>query len=355
MGSINWHCHLNRSGYAQAALDYINALKDSFNITISLLHAKADELSLSAEQFQEVQLMSKKEFGNIDVFHCIPDTQRRLKRRGKSIGFATFESDSPPPHWIDLLNSNDAVICPSIFNLEIFKKAGVKKPIWHVPHCVNTKMYDSLEKKLSNQYTFLFIGTWKRRKGWEHLIRAWFSEFNSNDNVRLVIKTNKVTLAQRDINKIKSEYSQSNNFAPIEFNTRIFKEKEIAQLIKNSDCVVLPTLGEGFGLPGLQAMAAKTPLIITDYSGPKDYITSDNCYKLNPKGMIVISSMDNIPQLRNQKWAYIDEVELAQKMRFALENRSNQNDMVNKALNKIHDDFSYDAIKRKFKEVIDTI
>ena len=43
---------------------------------------------------------------------------------------------------------------------------------------------------------------------------------------------------------------------------------------------MLPTKGEGWGLPVVEAMAMTLPVIVTDYSGPAAYLTEANSYPL---------------------------------------------------------------------------
>jgi glycosyltransferase involved in cell wall biosynthesis len=150
------------------------------------------------------------------------------------------------------------------------------------------------------------MGTWKERKGWKHLIEAWFREFDVGDNVRLVIKTDKITQSRNDIERLKSSLGFSKKeTAPIVHETRVLTEAELPRFIKNSDCLVSPTLGEGFGLPGLQAMALEVPVIITNFSGCTDYATSETATLIEPTGYRLIQELDTISQFSNRKWANV--------------------------------------------------
>jgi hypothetical protein len=52
-----------------------------------------------------------------------------------------------------------------------------------------------------------------------------------------------------------------------------------------ADAVVLPTRGEGWGRPQMEAMAMSRPLITTNWSGPTAYITEGNAYPLAIEGL----------------------------------------------------------------------
>jgi glycosyltransferase involved in cell wall biosynthesis len=357
---IEYFCHMNRSGYAQAAQDYIYALRDSqrYDVAIRLLHANPDQVSMTSKRYVEiVSMMQKPSTDNaIQIIHGIPDKQLRINLR-KSIGFATFETFDPPKHWIKILNENDAVICPSKFNENIFRHAGLTKPIFHIPHCVDTRLYNPgvQAKKEGNAYTFLFFGTWKKRKGYEQLLEAWFREFDSSDNVQLLIKTDRITLSQQCIESIRRNTGLKKDFAPILFETRVLNEEAIPQLIKKADCLVCPTLGEGFGLPGLQAMALGVPVIITNYSGCQDYATEETATLIEPNGFIMLNDLDKIPQFENRKWAHVSHLAVAKAMRYVTENKEAVLKKAENAAIFVAKEFGYEATAKRFDTMLDTL
>lgn len=361
MVHLNYCCFLNRSGYATAAQDYICALDKTgrYDINIALMHAKIDSVSLTPEMFKyfhDMVLKPVKE-KSINVFHCIPDMQRRIRSSGKSVAFATFETFGPPAHWAEILNTNDAVICPSLFNEKVFRHAGVTKPIFHIPHCIDTAIYNTnaVAPKKYPEFTFLFFGTWKQRKGWPQLVEAWFREFDIKDNVRLVLKTDRITQAQRDMDEIKRQVGIKKDFAPISFETRILTEIEVPQLIKQSDCLVSPTLGEGFGIPGLQAMALGVPVIITNYSGCQDYANEETATLIEPSKFIVLGSMDSIPQFRNLRWANVTVESVAKAMRYVLENPQKIKAKAQYAAEEVAKVYDYESTAKKFDNMLETL
>lgn len=59
-------------------------------------------------------------------------------------------------------------------------------------------------------------------------------------------------------------------------------DEELAGLYKNAEAFVFPTLSEGFGLPGLEAMAAGTPVLCSDIPVLRE-IYGDAALYFNPK------------------------------------------------------------------------
>jgi glycosyltransferase involved in cell wall biosynthesis len=72
----------------------------------------------------------------------------------------TFETFEPPKAWVDILNNMDAVICPSQFNYKIFAHAGVKRPLYYVPHCIDVNVYNKNIPKLHAYDKFHFSFRW---------------------------------------------------------------------------------------------------------------------------------------------------------------------------------------------------
>jgi glycosyltransferase involved in cell wall biosynthesis len=59
--------------------------------------------------------------------------------------------------------------------------------------------------------------------------------------------------------------------ARFEFHLRP-PQGRIPSLYRSTDCWIVPSLTEGFGLPGLEAAASHCPLVVTRCGGPEDYV-----------------------------------------------------------------------------------
>jgi glycosyltransferase involved in cell wall biosynthesis len=362
MRKVEYVCFANRSGYAQAAQDLMLSLHESrrFDVGMLCLHGKPDHLSVSQSRFETLIDLCNREFvpdaDSFQVFHCIPEMQRRVHKFPKTVGFATFETFQPPPVWIPILNENDVVICPSKFNAKIFAHAGVKKPIVHIPHGIDTKLFNPSVEPLSSKddhFTFLFFGTWRRRKGWPQLIEAWFREFDKDDKVRLVIKTDRRANAARDIEQMKAELGlYKKETAPIVFESRVLNELELPRFMKNADCLVSPTLGEGFGLPGLQSMALGVPVIITNFSGCQDYANDQTATLIEPVGYILHNDLDQIAQFENKKWAHVMVADVRRAMRHVLTRSDIVTEKAKRAAEIAARDYSCEAVIGKFEAMV---
>lgn len=359
--SIDWIGFINETGYGQAAYDYIRALKSSnnYDIKITCINGRPSSNFIESDELRFFHdACKKKSLSNqIQIFHCIPTIQMRYNRNARAMGFATFETFEPPTNWIGLLNKMDAVICPSLFNYKIFAHAGINKPIFHLPHCFDVNRFHDAVPPICKRekFTFLYFGTWKKRKGWPQLLEAYLEAFTEKDNVELLIKTDKINIAIHDIDKIKRNYNNRKDLPPISIERRIFDDAHIPSFYKSCDCLVMPTLGEGFGLPALQCMACKVPVVITNFSGCQDYANDDTCTLLEPSGFLLHSNMDQIIQFSNKKWPLITINTIKLAMRQVFENYEVAKRKAQVAYDFVHKNFNYNVINLQFKDIMESV
>jgi hypothetical protein len=88
---------------------------------------------------------------------------------------------------------------------------------------------------------------------------------------------------------------------------------QLVDLYQGSDCFVLPTHGEGWGMTLLEAMACGTPAIATNWSAPTTFLTEANGYPLPSRGLIA-TGLDK-PYYRDAQWADPDETALVDLLR----------------------------------------
>jgi len=317
---IDYYCFLGTSGYATAAKYYISALKNKWDIKIIPL------------DFNRIRATRRKD--TIDIYHCVPHLYHRFKRSRPSIGFATFENIKVPDSWISLLKENNVIVSPSKFNQKSFPTSE------YFPHCLDMSLWN---KKIGpiikrSSFTFLFLGTWKKRKGYELLLQAFSEEFKHDKRVKLLIKTS---------GKKPSFFGER-----IEIVTKNIPENQMPKFIKSADCLVSPTLGEGFGLPGLQAMAVEVPVIISDWSGCQDYANEKTAFLLHPASFKKISRLDDVSQYKDLEWPVFSMEELKEKMRIVVEDKRLRAEKAQKAYDFVHERFSFDVVRKRFEEIV---
>lgn len=364
MVRLSYTCFGNHSGYSQAAQDMILALHESgkYDIRIQYIQARAlPQTGLSKDRRDLFLSMVEKERtdDHIQIFHCIPPSQLNIAKTRKSIGYAMFETFEPPNSgpmdWIRILNTNDAIICPSKFNYKIFAHERVRKPLYYIPCCIDKKQFNPQVEKLEHydRFTFLFFGTWKQRKGYPQLIEAFAREFSRTDNVQLVLKTSDISKAEASVSQIlKNLGLHKKDIAPIIYEKRVFDDVSLPSFLKSVDCLISPTLGEGFGLPGLQCMALGVPVSITDFSGCTDYANEHTCTLIKPDGYQLHPCLDNLPQYARKKFAFISVEEVRRVMRYIMSNKAEIKIKADAASQFVLQKFGYENVEKLFAEML---
>ena len=248
-----------------------------------------------------------------------------------TVGRTMFETDRLPSGWSDRLNAMDAVWVPTQFAIDIFAAAGVRRDKLRViPEAVETDFFTPtappsalLHARICDgasvpgslpacPYRFMFVGKWEHRKGLDVLLRAYLSEFApvQQQHAAPVVELYILTSAYHtpgDLNAAvaaliagelacqpgvsaedvragfascvipvlsNDETSQGGAGGPA-LPVRLLHAvptTELAGVYTAVDAVVLPTRGEGWGRPHVEAMSAGLPVIATNWSGPTAFL-----------------------------------------------------------------------------------
>ncbi|MFC5528234.1 glycosyltransferase [Cohnella yongneupensis] len=283
---------------------------------------------------------------NILIYHYPPHTldfKKARKQYHPILLNTVWETTRIPRRWLSSINRFDAVCVPSTHNLKAMKNSGVKVPVYIVPHGVGSGSNSRIKRGRSvaspqRPFVFLSVFGFQHRKNPETLLRAFWEEFSPKDNATLVIKTNGYAPGENE-NWIKQRILRYKSSLPIRKKTaklaviaRRMNSGQMKQLYNRGDVYVLPTRGEGVGLPFLEAMSSGLPVIATAWGGQMDFLNSRNSflipYKLkNPAASMnsrhsISRSFRSLFAEPGQQWAEVDVRSLRRIMRAAYENPS---------------------------------
>ena len=193
-----------------------------------------------------------------------------MNHNGKKIIYTMMESESLHKNYVDKVNLFDEVWVPTHFAQKQFKKYGVHRQTHVMPLGVDTERYFPTEKVNPaslgfdlNKFVFLSVFKWGYRKGFDILLKAYFDEFSSKDDVSLLLITrcetdNNPERIPSDISNLRTGIDKSDDELPhLVVHTKNVQEKNLPKIYSMSDAFVLPSRGEGFcTLPDAQI---KTP------------------------------------------------------------------------------------------------
>jgi glycosyltransferase involved in cell wall biosynthesis/tetratricopeptide (TPR) repeat protein len=157
--------------------------------------------------------------------------------------------------------------------------SGVAVPVHHVGCAVDLSPFAAVAKRRAKRgrrppvdrahpVVFLHVSSCFPRKGVDLLLAAYGRAFSRDDAVRLVIKT-----FPNPHNDVAEQIERLPGAAPaVELIEEDLDESALLALYEAADVMVLPTRGEGFNLPAVEAMAAGLPLIVTAHGGHADFV-----------------------------------------------------------------------------------
>jgi glycosyltransferase involved in cell wall biosynthesis len=240
------------------------------------------------------------------------------------VGRTMFETNGLTVDYRDRCNGMDEVWVPSHFNLETFTKGGVDKhKLRLVPGGVDAHIFHPdgppLELKPKRTFNFLSVFDWHLRKGYDVLLRAYLHEFSPDDDVALILKVYQITessyLEAQIGHFIERTAGLPMEKAPVIVLLNGFvHQSQMAQLYATADAFVLPSRGEAYGRPYLEAMACRLPVIATNWSGQLDFLNHQNSYLIDSRLAPVPSEVE-IEYYRGQCWAEPSVDHLRQIMR----------------------------------------
>ena len=248
------------------------------------------------------EMMETRVSGNApSVWAVMP--QRFMNRPGKKIIFTMIETSEVQGNFLEKCKMADEIWVPSRANIEAFEKADTGDlEIVHMPLGVNTDFYKPMEltdeqKEIFNittkSFVFLSVFGWSLRKGNDVLLKAYLQKFTGDDDVSLVIASRKdgstsvekINEIREDIRKYIKDWCPNPENPPHIIHIGDAMAEETLPILYNmAHCFVLPSRGEGFGLPYAEAGASEIPVIATRCGGQLDFLTDENSYLIDIEG-----------------------------------------------------------------------
>lgn len=191
-------------------------------------------------------------------------------------------------------------------------------------------------------FRFLSVGKWEERKGWPVLLKAYISEFDHSDDVTLLIRSTLDDKNQKQyetiLESIATELGKDKkDFPSIHFLKDQLPYSKLPSLYKAVDAFVIATHGEGWGLPIVESMAMKLPVIATNWSGSTEFLTEQNSYPLPIESLVKSTTPGH-------NWAQPLHLALKTLMRYVYENRAESIETGKVAREDIVNHYSYDKI-----------
>lgn len=327
---------MDYSGYGEANRNAVAALDAAgVDMTIDIVNYTSEMSEFGKIGKLIIELKEKTGDSDVVIIHTTPDEYQRLMRPGKyHIGHFFWETSRIPKEFVEGLNLMNEVWTGSKANRQAMQDSGVTVPIFIFPQAIDTSEEfpepNEIPGMRKDSYLFYSIFEWTDRKNPQALLKAYLEEFQSGEDVNLLIKTyfrnftlqNK-RMIRNQVAKIKSEIALE-KYPPLFLYLELMDKRQIARVHSTGDCFVSAHRGEGWGVPQVEAALAGNPIISTNYGGCHEYFTDGENAMLTENKMVSLTGMDHAKHwyTPDQKWADVDVSDLRKRLRWSFENRT---------------------------------
>lgn len=183
--------------------------------------------------------------------------------------YCVTERTELPQEWVTRFNENfDGLIVADEWLIDVYKKAGVRLPIFTLPLAINlhSLLSTPLKKEKSKPFIFGVSGILFPRKNHTLLMQAFHEEFKNDPNVQLVIQGRHTGIEY--IKKINTLLGTLKNNT-IKIIQERLSRSAYEQFLASLSCYVLISRGEGYSITPREAIAAGVPCILSNNTAHK--------------------------------------------------------------------------------------
>ena len=287
-----------------------------------------------------------------DVFIQV-SVANEFKKVGKyNIGItAGVETTIAPQEFIQASNQMDLIITPSEFTKEVLVKTSytqvdkqtnqevgkiqLNKPVEVLFEGVDLNVYNSksefsILEKVDTDFNFLFVGHWlggelgHDRKDVGMMIKTFCTVFKSlpkNKQPGLILKTSHAgfSVGEREdtakrILDLTKEFGDKCPSVHLVWGD--LSESELNSLYNDVKvkAMVMFTKGEGYGRPLAEFATTGKPIVVSNWSGYKDFLPEEHTVYLEGELKNVHETAQNKFLLKESKWFYVDYSKAAAKL-----------------------------------------
>ena len=260
-----------------------------------------------------------------------------------NIGFSYWETDTLPPNWRSRILECDEVWTTSSWAKQVFEENTGHHNVQAFDLGVQSEIFHPSSEPSSNKvFTFTHVGSPSLRKNTQMAVDAFVKTFGNNKDFKLIIKSIGPPDARYRVGGMNlGAISQHPRIEVIDYE---ISEHELAELYRSTDCLIYPTMGEGWGMIPFNAIACGTPTICTNATACTEY--AEMSVPLN----FTWSSQGTSGIYAGGRWAYPDFDDLCDKMRYVVNNYDQVKQKTMESAKIIHKEYSWDNVVSKYEE-----
>ena len=386
-----------RSGYGDHSRDILKSLFELDKYDVKIVPTRwgntpQDQINPQTEFGKKVlQNIATRVDRQPDIFIQV-SVANEFKKVGKyNIGItAGVESTVAPQEFLQGGNQMDLIITPSEFTKEVLVKTTytqvdnntkkeigtvqLQKPVEVLFEGVDTSIFNGKSKSsildsVDTDFNFLFVGHWLAgglghdRKDVGMMIKTFCTVFKSlpkNKQPGLILKTSHAGFSvgdrekiARNIKDITTEFGDK--CPPIHLVFGDLSESELNDLY-NDDKVksmISFTKGEGYGRPLAEFATTGKPIIVSNWSGFKDFLPEEHTLYLDGEIKNIDASASNKFLLKEAKWFYVNYSKAAQVLYKTYDKYTDTLKQSAGLKTNINKNFTLDKMTSKLGEILD--
>lgn len=289
----NFHTD-SRSGYAAHAVAVSWMIAEELRVPLMLVPHRAKDIDVDRFPSDREEMFSrwhsyKNAVGIPELLIVsLPPEMQMAGVAPRMIYYSAYEATKVSRWTADCVNSDQmaAIWCVSDFVRRAFIAGGAdpaKLDVIRPMLCGGAwKLPDVPMLSPRDEFVFGTMGTWHHRKGFHHLVRAYFGEFKRDESVVLNLRTSLFGAGKSireftetvvgEIAEIArefgdSDFPRSKKMPRIRLQTGTeLTDAEVIQWLGTLDGYVAPSFGEGLGIPAIWAKAMGAPLVAVDFA-----------------------------------------------------------------------------------------
>jgi glycosyltransferase involved in cell wall biosynthesis len=302
---------------------------------------------------------------------------------------AGIETTGCHPTWVEGCNRMDLVLTSSTHSAEVFKQIrfeqrdrntnqvvgeyGLQKPIEVLIEGVDTEKYGSKKSnfdlsQIKEEFAYLFVGHWMQgnlghdRKNVGLLIKLFFEAFKNKKNVpALILKTTCVGASYMDRDEILKRVDLIRKSVDAKSTPNVYlihgelTDEEMNELYNHFKvkAMISLTKGEGFGRPLLEFSLTKKPIITTNWSGHKDFL-SEEFTTLLPGELHNLDDSSVVPDMlmKEFQWFGVDNRAAFISLRDVFTNYKDYKEKANRQAFRSKTNFSFEKMVKQLDDYL---
>jgi len=368
--SLDFFCPcLDPSGYGEASRSYLLGLmKLGWQLYIHRLHFTGNwyaPLDIEVlDLFHRYEVSDDMIQGDLVLLFTTPNYWYRYHKDTNHVGLTLFECDRIHPSWVMKMNDMDGIITTSKFCRDVFKLCGVKKKIDVVPIGIDTSIFYPPTKEYkeseSSELKFIAVGQYTSRKGFDLLLKAWLEAFKDVQDVSLTLYTFRSNVSEPEFKAIEKDIDtiiKGRSTPKVTLKRPYCHQRGYAEILRQHHVFILPSRGEGFCIPAVEAQACGLLPIVTNGSSLPEVIAPDCGRLIKVDGLETCWGLPHIPWYNktfdyDPRWLKPNLQDIIHHLKWCYENRDEAIAKGLEASNYVRERFDMMRVTKQLERVL---